>query len=69
MEQERYVVEDVSDIVAYEFFSEGPKGIVRKLIRLQLIERGPEKTYNLSFGDWLVSWNDIDDMVVTIRWQ
>ena len=65
MEQESYVIEDVSDIVAYEFFSEGPKGIIRKLVRFQLIERWPDKTYNLSFGDWLESWNDIDDMAVT----
>ena len=35
----------------YEFFSEGPKGRIRKMIQFQLIV-GINGLYNLAFGDW-----------------
>ena len=35
----------------YEFFSEGPKGKIKKVVRYRLIEAYPNKVYNLGFGD------------------
>lgn len=49
----------------YEFYSEGPKGTIKKIIRYRLIQDKPYKIYNLGFGDWDDNENDVDDMVNT----
>jgi len=49
----------------YEFYSEGPKGTIKKIIRYRLIQDEPYKIYNLGFGDWDDNENDVDDMVNT----
>jgi hypothetical protein len=45
-----------SDFQDYSFYSEGPKGRIKKVVRFRKIEDDPI-TYNLAFGD--VNENDI----------
>jgi hypothetical protein len=65
MEQERYVSSKVSETVIYEFISEGPKGNITKRVFFRLMEEGPERIYNISFGDSDISGHFIDDRIVT----
>lgn len=65
MEQERYVFEKVSETIVYEFFSEGPKGRIRKRIIFRLMEETPERIFNISFGDSDGSESTIDDEIIS----
>ena len=49
MNLETYPVKAGKDYKRYEFFSEGPKGTIRKVVFYQYMG---ENIYNLSFGDW-----------------
>src|SRR5690349_17933859 len=64
MNQERYTFIKVPEIYYYEFFSEGPKGKIKKVVRYRLIEDA-YPIYNLGFGDWDEDTNDINDMTTT----
>lgn len=46
----------------YDFFSKGPKGVIRKIIHF--LNLGG-KFFNLSFGDWNESLQKIDDRART----
>lgn len=50
------------DYLGYSFFSEGPKGMIKKAIIYSLVEDG---YYNLAFGDWNEESNKIDDSMRT----
>jgi hypothetical protein len=65
MEQEKYIFSKVSETVVYEFFSEGPKGTIRKVVRFNIMEESPDRIFNLSFGDSDTSGISIDDEVVS----
>jgi hypothetical protein len=39
-----------TDFRDYEFYSEGPQGRIKKIVRYRRIENDPI-TYNLAFGD------------------
>jgi hypothetical protein len=55
------------DFLSYEFYSEGPNGLIRKVIRFtyrELPEIGFEY-FNLGFGDWNYEKNKIEDFVVS----
>lgn len=65
MNQERYTFLKVPEIYYYEFFSEGPKGKIKKVVRYRLIEDSEYPIYNLAFGDWDEETNDIKDLVTT----
>jgi hypothetical protein len=65
MEQEKYPFVKISEEFYYEFFSEGPKGRIKKLVRYKLIEESTFPIYNLSFGDWNESIGDADDKIAT----
>jgi hypothetical protein len=60
MNEEKYAIIDYLEIYYYDFISEGPKGKIRKVVSFRLIEESPSKVYNLAFGDWDESKNDID---------
>lgn len=47
----------------YEFISEGPKGLVKKLV--VYTETATENVYNLGFGDYDESTDGINDLSVT----
>ena len=49
MNIEKYTLVSDSDHIAYEFLSEGPKGIIKKIVFYEEIENN---VFNLSFGDW-----------------
>ena len=49
----------------FEFFSEGPKGKVKKVIRFGLKNADGNSYFNLSFGDLNEQKKKIDDLVVT----
>jgi hypothetical protein len=44
--------------LSYAFFSKGPKGIIRKVVRFQEFE---SNIFNLAFGDWNEQHQQIDD--------
>lgn len=63
MQYENYHIEASNSFLRFEFWSEGPKGRIRK--RVEFRQFGNESTvFNLSFGDIDVN-GDIDDNVVT----
>jgi hypothetical protein len=53
-----------SNFKDYVFFSEGPKGRIKKVVRFTKIEDNPD-IYNLAFGDESQDSGNIDDLVVT----
>ena len=59
MELRKYKITTV-DYETYEFWSEGSKGRIRKIIRFQRLEI---ELYNLGFGDWNEKVQGVDDRV------
>lgn len=63
MRHDRYPVEASTSLLEFEFYSEGPKGRVKK--RVKIVQFGRDSTvYNLGFGD-IGANGEIDDLVVT----
>jgi len=65
MADDKYSYYRVPEEYYYEFYSEGPKGIIKKVVRYSLIEEFPYKIYNLGFGDWIEERQDVDDLINT----
>lgn len=65
MAEDRYRYSKIPEGYYYEFYSEGPKGVIKKTVRYRLIQEIPFKIYNLGFGDWDETENDVDDMINT----
>jgi hypothetical protein len=65
MEMERYSVEKGEEHLAYGFYSEGPKGRIRKLVRFQNTPELGRNAFNLAFGDFDEATGKIDDLIVT----
>ena len=63
MNQERYAVARGPTENSYEFFSEGSKGRIRKVVIFR--KPRPGTVYNLSFGDWNDEIEWIDDRVIS----
>ncbi len=59
MHLERYEFEVLGN--RYDFYSEGPKGRIRKAITYQMLKGGRAPLYNLTFGNWNEDLNRIDD--------
>jgi len=51
MNLERYDIIKSSDYFEYEFYSEGPRGHIKKLIRFQPFSNDAGNFFNLVFGD------------------
>lgn len=62
MRYETYELEVTESLMTFEFFSEGPKGMIKKRVLYQRIEG---TFYNLAFGDVNLATNKIDDKVVS----
>ena len=58
MELDQYSVITSSDGTSFEFFSEGPRGVIKKVVLYQTIEPG---LVNLMFGDWNDKRQKVDD--------
>lgn len=65
MKEEKYSFNKLPEEYYYEFFSEGPKGTIKKVVRFRLIQELSTRMYNLGFGDWNEEKGDVDDMVAT----
>jgi hypothetical protein len=65
MDLERYAYETKQTYKEFFFYSEGPKGRIRKVVRFVLMRNCPSSTYNLVLGDWNEVKNKIDDKVIT----
>ncbi len=57
-----YFTNDYQD---YEFFSEGPKGRIRKLVTFTKIPDTEPPIYNLAFGDVHPVTGELDDAVIS----
>lgn len=60
MQEEKYAFNRGPEISQYEFFSEGPKGSIQKIVQFQLIDED-RRVFNLAFGDWDEDKGTIDD--------
>jgi hypothetical protein len=65
MKEDKYEYIKIPEEFYYEFFSEGPKGKIKKLVRYKLISETPDVIFNLSFGDWIEETFDADDSITT----
>jgi len=65
MNLERYVYFNSNDYQDYEFYSEGPKGRIRKLVTFTKITGAESPTYNLAFGDPHPDTGKLDDTVIS----
>ena len=63
MKHQKYNYRSESTLHFYEFNSEGPKGLIKKMVIYT--ETTTENVYNLGFGDYDESTNGINDLSVT----
>jgi hypothetical protein len=63
MKVEKYHLKSGSEFTRFEFVSEGSKGAIRKLIEFQPTNNS--KVYNLAFGDFNSTNQQIDDLSVS----
>jgi len=62
MSKDKYSLETDQNKLIFEFFSEGPKGRILKIVEYQPLGG---RFYNLAFGDSIESTKDFDDFVRT----
>ena len=63
MKHPKYNYRSENSLQFYEFISEGPKGLIKKMVIYT--ETTTENVYNLGFGDYDESTNGINDLSVT----
>jgi hypothetical protein len=62
MSKDKYSLETDQNNLIFEFFSEGPKGRILKIVEYQPLGG---RFYNLAFGDSVENTKDFDDFVRT----
>ena len=62
LDLEKYEIIASKDFLEYSFYSEGPKGKIRKMVRFSEKQKYGGMYYNLGFGDWNDKWHIIDDL-------
>ncbi|QEC75942.1 DUF6934 family protein [Mucilaginibacter ginsenosidivorax] len=65
MNLDRYNYQISNDHQDYIFYSEGPKGKIKKIVRFSKIQDLESTVYNLGFGDADDETGVVDDSVVT----
>jgi hypothetical protein len=65
MRQEQYTFASENQSRYYEFYSMGPKGRIKKVVKFIRFKQLKTESYNLVFGDWNEAENRIDDLVNT----
>ena len=65
MNLEKYEYQKSANHREYEFYSSGPKGNIRKIVRFKLLVTNGVAYFNLVFGDWDEEKQKIDDIKVT----
>lgn len=63
MKKDKYQYKSEDRFEYFEFYSEGPKGVIKKVVEFQLTIE--ENVYNLAFGDYNEKAKGIDDLSVT----
>jgi len=63
MKLPKYPLASSDRLMTFEFISEGPKGLIHKLVRYQLTNL--KDVYNLAFGDKDYSTGNIDDTIIS----
>jgi hypothetical protein len=63
MNIEKYPLKAESDLTFFEFISEGPNGLIRKVIQFQ--KTNELNLYNLAFGDKHPETGEIDDLSIS----
>jgi hypothetical protein len=63
MKIDKYALKSESTLTVIEFVSEGPKGLIRKIVQFQ--ETNQTNLYNLAFGDFDPVTGEVDDLVVS----
>lgn len=63
MKHPKYNYRSENLFLVYEFLSEGPKGLIKKMV--EYTETGTENVYNLGFGDYDEQAGGINDLSVT----
>jgi len=59
----KYPLSSSDNMMTFEFISEGPKGLIHKLVKFQ--PTNLKEVYNIAFGDKDHSTGNIDDMVIS----
>lgn len=63
MQLPKYPLKAESTFTTFEFISEGPRGLIHKLIQFQPTNQ--EGLYNLAFGDKNPQTGEVDDLAVS----
>ena len=63
MKFDKYSLKAEDSLTVFEFVSEGPNGLIRKIIHFQVTNQ-PD-VYNLAFGDKNADTGEIDDLVIS----
>lgn len=63
LKQPKYHYKSEENFEFFEFYSEGAKGIIKKVVEYQ--KTSDENVYNLAFGDYADKTNTINDLTVT----
>ena len=63
MKLPKYPLASSDKMMTFEFISEGPKGLIHKLVRYQ--STNLKDVYNLAFGDKDLTTGNIDDTVIS----
>ena len=63
MKYPKYNYKSEANFEFFEFYSEGPKGVIKKVVEFQLTSE--DNVYNLAFGDYDEEAKGIDDKAVT----
>jgi len=59
----KYPLSSSDNMMTFEFISEGPKGLIHKLVKFQ--PTNLKEVYNIAFGDKDLSSGTIDDTVIS----
>jgi len=65
MELERYDMTWDAHDLAYEFYSEGPRGKIKKVVIFRHARNIGENVFNLGFGDWYEFADRINDIAIS----
>ena len=60
-----YELKLTTHLWTYEFYSEGPKGKIKKVIQFTRYNADGRTSFNLGFGDWDDEKKMVDDLIIT----
>ena len=63
MKVDKYSIKAEGNFTVFEFISEGPKGVFRKIVQFQ--KTNEANLYNLAFGDKNIDNGELDDLAIS----